>query len=479
MMPEIPRILVAGAHSGSGKTTLTLALVSALRRRGFKVQTFKVGPDFLDPTWLTAASGRPCYNLDGWMCGREYVRGLFTRMAWDADIAVIEGVMGLFDGAEASGLSGSSAEIARWLSAPILLVVDAGGMARSIAPVVFGFSGFDKDIHIGGVIANQCGSETHQNILEEALHSAGLPPLAGAVPRGGVPELPSRHLGLVTADAARNCSPSILDAFANAAEKHLDLDGIMAIAREAPSLRMPKPPVRSGTSPLEKRSVRLAVALDEAFHFYYQDLFNELHARGCEISYFSPLRDEILPPETDAVYLGGGYPEAFAETLSSNEGMRRSLQKFSHSGGPVYAECGGLIYLSRAFTTPSGERYPFLGILPGETRMLEGLKRLGYVEVTLRARTLWGDAGDRLRGHEFHYSELGLLEKAARREWPAIYDMNVRRHEGTSPEGFFHSARRILASYIHLHLAGNPKAMDHFLDICIRARAERGQRQGF
>ena len=299
---EIPRILVAGAHSGSGKTTLTLALVAALRRRGLAVQTFKVGPDYLDPTWLTAASGRPCYNLDGWMCDREYVTGLFSRVARNADIAVIEGVMGLFDGAEAAGISGSSAEIAGWLSAPVLLVVNALGLARSIAPMTSGFSGIDGEVRICGVIANQIGSERHQAILAEALRAAGLPPLFGGVPRGGAPALPSRHLGLVTADGAKNCSSVVLDVFADTAERHLDLNGILAVSRRVSST-CPAERVEERSAVPPMHSVRLAVALDDAFHFYYQDLFDELSARGCTILYFSPLRDEALPPEIDALYL--------------------------------------------------------------------------------------------------------------------------------------------------------------------------------
>jgi cobyrinic acid a,c-diamide synthase len=461
--------MVAGAHSGSGKTSLTLALVAALRRRGLKVQTFKVGPDYLDPTWLTAASGMPCHNLDGWMCGRGYVEDLFCRMASGADVAVIEGVMGLFDGADATGLSGSSAEIARWLAAPVLLAVNAHGMARSIAPVVAGFAGFDEGVHIGGVFANQCGSGKHENILAEALRAAGLPSMVGAVPRGGVPDLPSRHLGLVTADAAANCSCSVLAAFADAAEKTMDLDKVLGIARGASPLHpQGSPPAAGKTLPVQ--SVRLAVARDEAFHFYYEDLFAQLEARGCDIDFFSPLRDETLPREIDAIYLGGGYPEAFAEILSKNDGMRRSIRQFSETGGPVYAECGGLIYLSKAITVPSGEKYPMLGILPGETRMLEKLKRLGYVEVTLREDSLWGKAGVRIRGHEFHYSELLPMKVADLGGWSAVYDMGMRNRGSTSPEGFYHAGRRILASYVHLHLASHPEALEHFMDICVRRK---------
>lgn len=470
MMRTIPRILIAGAQSGSGKTTLTLGLVSALRRRGLKVQAFKVGPDYLDPTWLAAASGRPCYNLDGWMCGREYVERLFSRVTRDADLAIIEGVMGLFDGAQASGLAGSSAEIAQWIKAPVVLVVNVRGMGRSIAPVVAGFASFEEGVLIRGVIANHCGSENHRAILTEALASSGQPALIGAIPRLSVPELHSRHLGLVTADHARNCSPTVLEEFAIAAERYLDLEEVLRIAHAAPPFRPLSPyPAHRDTSP--DYPVCLAVARDEAFHFYYQDLFDELERRGCRIAYFSPLRESSLPQDIDALYLGGGYPEEFAETLSLNVEMLESLRRFARSDHPVYAECGGLIYLSQAVTTRDAKRYPLLGILSSETRMLDRRKRLGYVEVTLKEDTLWGKAGDRLRGHEFHYGEL-LSDPAKQDGWAAIYGRRFQNGVRDVPEGFYQRNSRILASFVHLHLSSRATALDRFVDMCVRVRTE-------
>src|SRR3990172_307832 len=232
----IPRILIAGTESGSGKTSLAMAIVSALVRRGLTVQTFKIGPDFLDPTYLAAASGRPCYNLDGWMCGREYVERLFARSIAGADCAVIEGVMGLFDGADPSGPAGCSAEIAAWLRAPVILVANAHGMARRFAAFVSGFTFFDKTATVIGAIANHCGSPRHAAILDTALKTAGLPPLMGAVPRDGLPAVESRHLGLVTADPLTNCGPSVLNAFAESAEQHLSIDTLIRAMKEAPDL---------------------------------------------------------------------------------------------------------------------------------------------------------------------------------------------------------------------------------------------------
>jgi len=467
-MNPIPRLLIAGVNSGSGKTTLTLGLVAALKRRGLKVQTFKVGPDYLDPSWLALASGRPCYNLDGWMCGRAYVEALFQRVTADADIAVIEGVMGLFDGAESTGLSGSSAEIAAWLKAPVILTVNAHGMGRSIAPLVSGFSNFAPGVQIAGVIANQCGSETHRALLGEALLAAGVPTLVGAVPRMGFPELRSRHLGLVTADPS-TCTQETLEAFEKAAEAHLDVEALLQCAeksREAvPNLSSPSiSTVRVNTS----KSFNLAVARDEAFHFYYPDLLDELKSRGAKILFFSPLHDSTLPAEADALYLGGGYPEVFAKTLSENRTMMDSIRDFATRGGVIYAECGGLITLTQSILTREGVEFSLAGLLPAKTVMTDQRIRLGYVEVTLKADSLWGKAGTVLRGHEFHYGK--LLSDPSQGEssgWSTVYARRRQNGQPEMDEGFQYINNRILASFVHLHLASQPAALDHFVDLCL------------
>jgi cobyrinic acid a,c-diamide synthase len=470
MSRTIPRVLIAGSQSGSGKTTLTIGLVAAFRRRGLRVQTFKTGPDYLDPTWLAAASGRPCYNLDGWMSGRDYVQGLFSSVGRDADVAVIEGVMGLFDGACASGSEGSSAEIARWLQAPVLLVVNAGGMGRSLAAFVSGFAGFEEGVTIGGVVANRCGSEKHRAVLGESLASSNLPALVGAMPRVGFPTLNSRHLGLETAEQGKNCSTVLLEEFAAAAEQCLDMEKVLDIARHAPSIPVCLRSRAEGEAPAGP--TRIAIARDEAFHFYYQDLLDELERLDCSIDFFSPLHQPSLPGGIDAVYVGGGYPEEFAGELAANRGMLDSMRAFARSGRPVYAECGGLIYLSRAITAPEGKRYPMAGVLPCETRMLRSRKRLGYVEVKLKRPTLWGAEGTNLRGHEFHYSEL-IGDLARHSEWTCTYDVKTRKDSCVREEGFYQPRSRILASYIHLHLASRPDAIVRFLNMCLLARPKK------
>ncbi|OHE18712.1 MAG: cobyrinic acid a,c-diamide synthase [Syntrophobacterales bacterium GWC2_56_13] len=454
-MPRCPTLVIAGTHSGSGKTSLALALAHALTRRGLAVQTFKVGPDFLDPTYLALASGRPCYNLDGWMAGREHVCRLFERAAADADVALVEGVMGLFDGADTAGPEGSTAEIARWLDAPILLVANVHGMARSLAALVRGFATFEPDLRIRGVVANHCGSERHAEWLADTLQAAGLPPLVGAIPRGAFPQLASRHLGLVTADE-RLLPDAVLDSLANALEQHFSLETLFpgwVEEKATPSSPVPGFPAR----------LRIGAARDAAFHFYYQDLFDTLATAGCETVFFSPLSDRRLPEGISGLYLGGGYPEAHAEALAANGEILAAIREYAASRKPLYAECGGLMYLSQGLLEAGGRFHPFLGILPARTRMLDGKKALGYVEITLTADSLWGRCGDVFRGHEFHYSEL-IDDPVADPAWRTVYALRRRRSEAAEAEGFQKEA--ILASYTHLYYASLPAAIDHFIAHC-------------
>jgi cobyrinic acid a,c-diamide synthase len=543
---DCPRLVIAGTASGVGKTSLVLGLARELARRGLRVQTFKVGPDFLDPTWLALASGRTCYNLDGWMTSREYVCELFARAAAGADIALIEGVMGLFDGASPVGLEGSTAEVAAWLDAPLLLVVPARGAGRSLAATVQGFARFEPGIRIAGVIANQGGSARHRAWLAEALGAAGLPPLVGAVPRGVLPPLPSRHLGLVTADPG-HLSPPILDQLADACREHLDVAEILRLSGVARSWesayvvspgRQPgdgvnssqdagypnaipgltpgaPPPVPPGITQAHLDSppaFRLGVAWDEAFHFYYADNLESLQDRGVEICRFSPLADAGLPPGLDGLYLGGGYPELYAARLAANHTMLCDVRAWAASGRPLYAECGGLMYLGRSLLTHDGARHAMAGVLPVQTVMLDRLKTLGYVEVSLRVDSLWGPAGAVCRGHEFHYSEIaadgreptGSLtggtsltgtdgyhaqhgprwsatqrvpgvasepstpfvpqgvppDRVPTASWSPAYTVRRLRGEATV-EGF--ARGNVLASYVHLHWASRPEAADRFV----------------
>ena len=468
-MIDCPRIVIGGTESGAGKTSLTLALVAALRRRGTRVQTFKVGPDFLDPSYLSIASGRPCYNLDGWMMGRDYVEKLVARTTADADIAVIEGVMGLFDGASHDSLEGSTAEIAAWLRAPVILVADVYGVARSLAPVVKGFASFERHVRVAGVIANRCGSVRHGIMLAEALRASRLPPMVAAIPQGALPALPERHLGLVTADS-RNLPPQALDELADAFEHHSTLGEIVNMARSAPFLYV-EAPERKG---IEGRA-RLGVACDAAFHFYYRDVLDELEDRGCTLVRFSPVADRALPEGLDALYLGGGYPEEEAAELSANGPMLASVRDFAASGRPVYAECGGLMYLCREMETVDGRRHPMAGILPAATKMHRGLQALAYVDVTLKEDSLWGLAGESVRGHEFHHSSL-TSNPAGVEGWRSVYRMRTLRAEAPVEEGF--QKGNVLASYAHLHLASRSRALERFIVSCERRTSGDADKRG-
>lgn len=445
--------MIGGTQSGVGKTSVTLGLVAALKRRGLRVQTFKVGPDYLDPTYLTLASGRPCYNLDGWMMGEPYVRGLFQRVAVDADIAIIEGVMGFFDGADPVTLEGSTAEIACWLDAPVALVANAHGAGRSFAAAVHGFATFEPGIRVAGVIANRCGSDRHAEWLRASLSGALLPPLLGTIKRGGLPELPSRHLGLVTADTKR-FTQEVLDQLANAIESSVSLDRIVETARAAVPITLKDSNSTVGES---STKVRLGIALDEAFHFYYQDNLDAMERAGCELIPFSPLRDIALPQGLHGIYIGGGYPEEHAAALALNKGMLESVRKFAASDRVIYAECGGLMYLSKGIEVLDGTRHSLAGLIPAWTRMCPRRKSLGYVEAVMTRDTLWGTCGECLRGHEFHYSEL----VGAPAEWETAYALHYRRSDHPTPEGFQRGS--VLASYAHLHFASRPEAVSHFV----------------
>ncbi len=462
---QSPRLVVAGTASGVGKTSLVLGIVRALVRQGLRVQPFKVGPDFLDPTYLARASGRTCYNLDAWMSSHDYVRRLFARAAADADLAVIEGVMGLFDGASPNALEGSTAEIAALLRAPILLVLNAHGAARSLAATVKGFAEFEPGVSLAGVIANQSGSSRHVAWLNEALASAGLPPLLGAMPRGSLPSLESRHLGLTTADESV-LDEATLDALADACQEHLDMPRLLEIARaeaidncqgacaeglplplgegrgegspgkgQPPeigtrsSFPSPQPSPKGRGGPATRRRVRLGIARDEAFHFYYPDNLESLAAAGAQWAEFSPLADCRLPEDLDGLYFGGGYPEVHAARLAANHPMLDDVRRFAASRRAVYAECGGLMYLGRAIRTLDGVRQIMAGVLPLETAMLPRLKSLGYAEVSLAGDSLWGAAGDGCRGHEFHYSQI-VADDALAEGWRPAYSLRRRRAAG-------------------------------------------------
>jgi cobyrinic acid a,c-diamide synthase len=443
---------IAGTQSGVGKTTVTLGLLAALRRRGLVVQPFKVGPDFIDPGHHSRAAGRVCRNLDGWMLSREANLALFRHQARGADLAVVEGVMGLFDGYDGASEAGSTAQMAKWLGLPVLLVVDARAMARSAAALVHGFASFDPVLSLAGVVFNRIGSVAHLEYLQQALTSLPGVRYFGGLPRDGELAIPERHLGLATAED-HPLDDSYLEHLADRLESHLDLEGLL---EALPQLTLPEEPAPKAMP----AAVRLGVARDRAFCFYYPENLELLASFGAELVFFSPLEDRELPADLHGIYLGGGYPELYAGELAANAGLRQALKAAAAGGLPIYAECGGLMYLAREIRDLEGRAHPMAGVLPFAVRMLPRLKGLGYREVTLTAAGLLGPAGTTARGHEFHYSE--IVGEAI--GVPRLYRLTPRRKGKAGSEGF--CTKNVLASYVHLHFGSNPEVARHLVASC-------------
>ncbi|HMJ14628.1 MAG TPA: cobyrinate a,c-diamide synthase [Polyangiaceae bacterium] len=447
----MPRLVVAGTASGVGKTTAVVALTRALRQRGLRVRNFKCGPDYLDPSYHARASGEPSENLDGWLMGRMAVQATFQRASVGSDVALIEGVMGLFDGADPTSDSGSTAEIAKWLSAPVLLVVDASGMARSIAALVQGYTGFDAELRVAGVLANRVGSRGHTDLLRRALAT---PPILGGLERAPEFAFAERHLGLHAADE-QALPERVVEAWAERAREQCDLDQILSIARAAAPFSIDV----STPEPSRRTRCRIGLAHDAAFSFYYEDNLQRLLDSGAELVRFSPMAAARLP-DVDGLYFGGGYPELHAAELAANRTMLADVRAFCASGRPVYAECGGLMYLSHAIRTLDGRRHALVGALPGEARMFPRLQALGYVEVQTRQASPLGPSGTQFRGHQFRYSEL-----EGGTETP-VYELRRRRGAEVSFEGCL--AGGVLGSYVHAHWASNPAIAAAFVSACER-----------
>jgi cobyrinic acid a,c-diamide synthase len=446
-------VVVAGTASGVGKTTVTLGLLAALRRRRLTVQAFKVGPDFIDPGLHEAVTGRPSWTLDGWMCGREHARAAVATRAADADLALVEGMMGCFDGASATADDGSTAQIARWLDAPVVLVADVGAQARSAAAVVLGFEQFDPALRLAGVIANRVAGEGHARIIREAVAAACRAPVLGAIPTEAGLTLPERHLGLVTA-AEGVLTAGLRERLADVVERHVDLDRLLAAAAPVPAPAWPAPdrraPARGATR------VRLGVARDEAFQFYYAENLARLEAAGAELVFWSPLHDRAVPP-VDGLYFGGGYPELHAHALADNRGVLKAVAELAGAGRPIYAECGGLMYLAETLEDMQGVPHRMAGVLPGAVTMRASLT-LGYREVRFTADTPLGPRGTVARGHEFHRSALGSVPASVRRV-------------GEGAEVFL--VGRSLLSYVHLHFGSNPALAEQLVATCAAARGCR------
>ena len=445
-MVHLPRLLIAGTHSGVGKTTVAIGLMAALRHRGVAVQPFKVGPDYIDPGFHTLATARVSRNLDTWLLKDTVVRGLFQEASADAQLAMIEGVMGLFDGHASTSDRGSTAELAKLLRVPVILVVDASGMARSAAAMVQGYLRFDPQVHVAGVIFNKI-RERHFQLLREALHRYTDCPALGYLPPDAELAIPERHLGLIPAQEDQSLA-RVQARLGEVVAHSIDLEAIMRIAHAAPPLLPVHRPGKSRGG--RSGTCRIGVARDRAFHFYYQENLDLLRDFGAELVAFSPLRDQRLPEGLDALYLGGGFPEVLASELAHNEPLRREIKRVVEEGLPTYAECGGLMYLAKRLVDQQGHRHAMVGVLPGTVRMTDRLQHFGYVTLIPQRDTILARAHDPIKGHEFHYSVWDCQVP----EGQAAYVV-VRHHEGRRLEGFVHA--NLLASYIHVHFLTNSR----------------------
>ena len=455
---NIPRVVIAAPMSGSGKTTVVTGLLAAMRARGVKAQSYKIGPDYIDPGYHALASGRPAHNLDTWLVPKERLADIFIGTMADAEVAVIEGVMGLYDGGK-NGVS-STAEIAKLLKAPVVLVVNAKSMGESAAALVMGFKQYDPEVDLAGVILNRLGSDTHRMMIEEALGKMGVP-VFGAIKRNDEMTMPERHLGLVPVEENARERETV-DAIGRVVGASVDIGRMVALAKSAPALAE-----RSGLSASAPPKVRVAVARDEAFSFYYPESLSVLRQKGADIVFFSPLHDAALP-QADGLILGGGFPEMFAKELYENESMRASIKDAAEKGMPIYAECGGFMYLMRSVTDFAGHSFPMLGVIPGEVAMNRKLQTVGYVSAEMMRDTVLGPKGTVLHGHEFHFSS--ECEPEAGADYPRAFTFRKTRNPAPYPAGY--AKGNILGSYLHLHFAGAEDAAASFVAACETFGAE-------
>ncbi|MFF3417966.1 cobyrinate a,c-diamide synthase [Streptomyces sp. NPDC002698] len=459
MSSSVPRLVVAAPSSGSGKTTVATGLMAAFAGRGLAVSPHKVGPDYIDPGYHALATGRVGRNLDAYLCGAELIGPLFAHGARGCDLAVVEGVMGLYDGAAGEGELASTAHVAKLLRAPVVLVVDASSQSRSVAALVHGFASWDPEVRVAGVILNKVGSERHEAMLREALDASGVPVL-GVLRRAPQVDTPSRHLGLVPVAERRAEAVSAVAAMAAQVSEGCDLDALMALARSAGALpgaawdaaEAVAPPAHEHPArPAQERTPVVAVAGGEAFTFSYAEHAELLTAAGAEVVTFDPLRDRRLPEGTRGLVIGGGFPEVYAPQLSANEPLRKAVAELASAGAPVAAECAGLLYLAREL-----DGQPMCGVIDAKARMHERLT-LGYRDAVAVGDSVLAVAGTRMRGHEFHRT---VVEPGAGASPAWGVRAPERRVEGFVQHG-------VHASYLHTHWASEPGVARRFVERCL------------
>ncbi len=465
-----PRLVVAGTQSGAGKTTVAAGLTAAFRRQGLTVQTFKVGPDYVDAAYLAKVSGRPCRNLDAWMLGEGAIRQIFAQGCMGADLAIVEGALGLFDGRDGGGQEGSTAEVAQTIRALVLLVVDVRGMNHSAAAVVSGFKHFDPTVKFAGVLLNNVLSEERRRTVEDAIWSWAKLPVLGALPPVEEMVIPERRQGLITVQENKDWV-QVEDRLAQVTAAHVDLDLVSRLAARAELLPLVPKKVFTGRTQAD-RSVRIAVAYDDAFNFYYPENLELIAEQGGAVVPFSPLEDSHLPSGVQGIYLGGGFPAVFAARLAANRRLGEALQRAHEQGIPIYAECGGLMYLAQRLHTREGQEHAMAGLLPIDVEMESGLRQVGYRQIMTLEDNVLAPRGQFFRGHEFHWSRILRTNGTLR---PA-YRMTDARGEVIGFEGFV--APNLLASYVQLHFGQNPLLVEHFVRRCREAAARSSDLAG-
>jgi len=453
-MNKLPRIMIAGTNSGVGKTTVTLGIMSAFVKNGIKVQGFKSGPDYIDPSHHKLVTGNASGNLDTWIMGDNACRELFERSAGKADISVIEGVMGLYDGSIDSTGLGSSAHLAGILKTPIILVVNAKGMAQSAGAMVLGYKEFDKDVNLSGVIVNNVASRNHYDCIKKSIEDACFIPVLGYLKKDKEITIPERHLGLIP--STENKNPSTL--YARLGEMTLetvDIDRLIEIAKSTNGFPEYNKTIFQDSD--RNYDIKIALAKDEAFCFYYQDDIELFESLGAKICYFSPLNDERIPDDVDGIFIGGGFPELYAERLMQNTGMRDSISEASDQGKLIYGECGGMMYLLEKMIDTEGRPFKMCGVLKGTSKMENKRQGLGYVTVNALYDNPICKRGDTFRAHEFHWSRLLDVQN------DTVFAYETRKSNGKhcGLDGMYKD--NIIASYTHVHFSSNPKLANNML----------------
>lgn len=458
---SIPRIVIAGTNSGCGKTTVASGIMAALVKKGLKVQPFKVGPDFIDPMFHTFVTGRHSRNLDSWMLEEDTLRSLMVKNSVGADVAVIEGVMGLYDGLGGNSTTASTAHVSKITNSPVILVVNGEGASLSLSAAILGFKAFDRDTGIRGVIINGIKSESHYKLLKETIEENTGVMVAGYLPKNEGYTLASRHLGLVPSEEIEGLREK-LDIVAEDIAKFVDLELLMKLAGDAGKIKGSIIRIATDKDNASNQRAVIGVALDKAFNFYYRDNLELLEEMGAELRYFSPLKDSKLPEGLHGLYIGGGYPEVWARELEENSSMRRDIYNAVENGLPMYAECGGLMYMSGSITGRDGVCREMTGVVKGKSRMTSSLQRFGYVEVRMTGGSVLSEQPSSVKAHEFHYSATDFEDGAG-----MAFEV-IKQRRGREPLSWKCGYRKdkLLAGYPHIHFWGNTELAKGFVNSC-------------